>query len=155
MGNLGDQNVVPKQDVLRQIWKDYDISLIVFGVINSVLLEREGLGSLGEDVSFFRVSVDGNGGSGGIVTGSQLCKGRQGAIWLRGRSGGRLTGLEEVLQRLVISGSRIGRRRQQLQWQRKEQEVEPQSAGQPPCLASKVDAKKPRLDHTKLLAFRH
>lgn len=29
MRDLGDQNVVPEQGVLRQIWKDYDISLVL------------------------------------------------------------------------------------------------------------------------------
>lgn len=180
-------------------------------------------------VLVFAIDQGDESSAGTEAKGGQLSKGCQGAIRLRGRSGGGLTGLEEVLQRLVVSGNRIGvsdkammglmttylyvsrslwtssswagwrrrlglphavaiaepgvsqshkspaykargvcwlllfktrqrqrrRRQQQLQWQRKEQEVEPQSAGQPPCLASKVDAKKPRLDHTKLLAFCH
>lgn len=46
------------------------------------------------------------------------------------------------------------RPRQQLPLQRKEQDDEPQSAGQP-CLEKKDVAKKPRLDRLKLLAFRH
>lgn len=101
MGNLGDQTVVLEQDVLGQIWKDYDISLvlcdeevgsneessgilawgcsslksggtnpeIVFDVVNSVLLEREGLGSLGEDISFRGSARMTRGGSGSFVTG--------------------------------------------------------------------------------------